>query len=482
MQPHYDPDHGSRAQDFEIPVGEYGARFAARESLAGVRPEFSGVLMAPKWDANGRQFVWKPVSISSMAELRAFHESSLGKMKRAVEAVGDPFGSDYSVTNATQGAFSQIDTEYVPLLSGPFNKQLYIYDYLLMHSRAFEMVNHAALAAAAVKIMTRFTVGRGLTFHVKDPQCQQIWDEFWTRNKMKERVRQLARDLPWQGELMAKYTERSRGFLTFRPVDPSTCWEVVTDPEDLEHVYYYHFAWPAPYQNWTTGKIPVSQYIVQQIPPTNIQHLKINISSSEKRGRSDLLPVMPWIKRFNDFFNGQTVKAVLEANLVYKIKVMGDQADIDNIMNDPRFAVLPPPGGMFFENDAISLTPISASMTGSRGSNGIGEQLSAIVAVALNMPTDYLGISSSSGGRGSSLIRTDPIVKAVEERQQLFTEMVEEMYDRVLAVAIDEGRIDPSKARHDPEVLPASRADDTRSLSGRPSPRRMLISAREVAE
>ncbi len=30
----------------------------------------------------------------------------------------------------------------------------------------------------------------------------------------------------------------------WRVLDASTCWEIVTDPEDIEQVYYYHFQWP----------------------------------------------------------------------------------------------------------------------------------------------------------------------------------------------------------------------------------------------
>src|SRR5260370_23370300 len=126
------------------------------------------------------------------------------------------------------------------------------------------MVNPCAPAAAAVKIMTRFVLGRGVNFHIKHDGARKVWEEFWQRNNMRVKLREMARDLPWQGELMLRVYERARGYVTLKHIDPSVCWEVVTDPEDIEHVYFYHLQWPTPYQIWVAGKIPIAKYVIQQ--------------------------------------------------------------------------------------------------------------------------------------------------------------------------------------------------------------------------
>lgn len=225
------------------------------------------------------------------------------------------------------------------------------------------------------------------------------------------------------------------------------------------HVEKYHnfaladgvFTHNTPFQIWTTGQIPVSKYIIQQIPPTQVQHVKINASSQEKRGRSDLLPAMPWLKRFNDYYNGIVVKALLEANLVYVVKVHGDQNDVNTIANDPNFTTLPPPGGMWLENEAVELKPLSAQLTAGRGSSGIGQQLASIVATSLNLPSEYFNIEAGGAARATALVRTDPAVKTIEDRQQTLKETLEDVYDRVIEAAIRSGRLSPEKARHEPE-------------------------------
>lgn len=80
-----------------------------------------------------------------------------------------------------------------------------------MNAIAFNLVNHNALAAAAVKMLTRFTLGRGVTFNIKDDECREIWTEFWDRTQTPKRLKQMARDITWQGELMLRYDEDRPG-------------------------------------------------------------------------------------------------------------------------------------------------------------------------------------------------------------------------------------------------------------------------------
>lgn len=475
--PEYDPTKGSRAQDFSSASPDYAKRFVVSASenfkikLPGSEGECSpreieGVILEPVADRKR----WRPIYIESAQHLREFNASESGRTKRMIEQWG--LDSD-SFSRGSMNATALIDQdEFVPIMAGPFFKQLYIYDYLLMHSRAFQLVNHNALAAAAVKILTRFTVGRGVSFHIKNKEAHDVWEEFWQRNNMRNRIRQMARDLTWQGELLLRYYEKQRGYTTMRVLDASTCWEVLTDPEDIDHVYYYHFQYPTPYQIYGVGQIPVTKYVIQQIPPTNIQHIKINVSSQEKRGRSDLLPSMPWLKRFDDFYNGITLKQVLEANLVWKITVDGDQADVDALLQSTDLQQLPPPGGVWIQNGAVKLEPMSAAMTASRGATGIGGEIGSIVATSLNLPAEYFNIGGPAAARATALVRTDPAVKTIEDRQQILRETLEEMYDRVLSTALTAGRISRQAAREEPEYR---RDDEGENVNGASRARRVPV-------
>jgi hypothetical protein len=70
-----------------------------------------------------------------MRDLRAFQGSALGQQKRALES-GEWFDTD-RMTVGGQGpsAMRLMDDEFIPIMGGPFHKQLYLHDYLLMHAR-----------------------------------------------------------------------------------------------------------------------------------------------------------------------------------------------------------------------------------------------------------------------------------------------------------------------------------------------------------
>jgi hypothetical protein len=450
----YDPEKGTREADFLTPADEYVKRFQVRETITPktgdpMSPQFDGLLMEPVFE--GRAFSrWKPVRITGgVKDARHYFESEAGQRKRFVEDNG--FDDDLPVGGVS--ATGLIDQEFVPLIGGPFNRQMYLHDFLKMEAMAFQLVNHNALAAAAVKIFLHFILGRGISFHIKDDEARGVWEEFWERNRMRDKFRVMVRDMIWQGEMLLRYYEPKPGYTTLKVLDASSCWEVVTDPEDVDRVFFFHLQYPTPYQTFVTGNIPVSKYIIQQVPPTNMQHLKLNASAQERRGRSMLLPGMAELKRFKDFYNGQTVKALLEANLVWKVKVKGDQADVDAFLTNQAFTELPPPGGMWIENESVDLTVQSAQMTASRGSTGIGQQIASIFATSLNLPNEYFNIESgAAASRATALVRTDPAVKTIEYLQQVIKEQSEEMYDRVMSTALLAGRITRRAARQEPET------------------------------
>src|SRR5262245_5131894 len=203
MKP-YDPEAATHDR-FMVPTEQYTRRFTIAERTtkgADGKPlkeartsEFEGVLLAPIVQA-GKLMRMKPVHVPSFTALRQLLNSQEGRHKRMLEA-GYPGIGDYSFdTDVGYNAFSdptRLINDPVPLMNGPYYKQLYWYDYLAMHSEVFDSVNKSPLAASAVKIMTRFVIGRGISFHIKEPRCEAIWTEFWERNDMRTKVRQAAR-------------------------------------------------------------------------------------------------------------------------------------------------------------------------------------------------------------------------------------------------------------------------------------------------
>jgi hypothetical protein len=141
-------------------------------------------------------------------------------------------------------------TEYTPTMGGPHFKQLYLTDYLTMHARAFEAWNHNPLAKRVIKLLAQYSMGRGYQATSKNEKVQQAWDDF---EKLYNIKRKMTRFWPIEylvsGELMIDKVK-------WQSIDPSTVWDIITDPDDIEEVYYYHQQYPTAYFRFTGKAVP----------------------------------------------------------------------------------------------------------------------------------------------------------------------------------------------------------------------------------
>src|SRR3972149_1092840 len=187
VQVKYDPDKDCRLEDFQTSAPDYAKRFGVLESVpeedqrakfavtvpgqrSFIPVELEGQILEPISTEEVRR--WKPMRVHSVKELKAFTESEPGKLKRRMESVGDSgfFGSDDPVPG--QNAFSLIDREFVPILSGPFFKQLYLYDYLLMHARCLAGSTPIPLLDGTTPTIAELARGRHKNFWVYSCDAQ----------------------------------------------------------------------------------------------------------------------------------------------------------------------------------------------------------------------------------------------------------------------------------------------------------------------
>lgn len=174
------------------------------------------------------------------------------------------------------------EPDFTPLIAGPYNKQLYWFDYLDMHAKAFQAWCHNPVAKRIVKVIAQFVLGKGVKLtvmramsraeeaqqnqqipnaqkmvslaqnisrgQVQTPQdwkasCQSILDRHWMKNTLHIRSKKILRSLIIFGEQFIRYFDAPWG-LKVRQLDPSTIWEVITDPDDPEQEFYIHMQYP----------------------------------------------------------------------------------------------------------------------------------------------------------------------------------------------------------------------------------------------
>lgn len=353
---------------------------------------------------------------------------------------GDPFLTD------GEGSGGQgIGQDYIPLLGGPFNKQLYIYDYLKMHATAFHAYHHDPIARRIVNLKRDFTLGRGFQVTCKDPMGMALWNAFEEANDLYNLMDYVAKEMEIYGETMLWFLPNNQTKIGFqlsgnqripigtiprvRIIDPSVIWEIVTYPEDITRVLYYQWVAPTQYQIYQGrdqgGSVPSSKFIYQQIPGDQVDHWKINCVSNEKRGRSGLFPVLGYLKRLRDTVNYAIVAMQKQAAWSIDTEIDGNQQDIDSYVDSQNaLGSIAPAGSEFVHSTKVKRTYGSNAHTSS-GKNDAFDWCLSMIATGTGIPISYLNTHLAAGAtKASALVGTEPVTKMFEKTQLVYEQIL----------------------------------------------------------
>jgi hypothetical protein len=104
---------------------------------------------------------------------------------------------------------------------------------------------------------------------------------------------------------------------------------------------------------------------VRQIPADQIIHIKGNVVSVEKRGRSILYSVFGWIKRITDTFNAQVLGEQLRASFVWDDTIDGGQGDVD--AHAAKYNYIPVAPSIFVHNNTVERKALAPMAQRHRG-------------------------------------------------------------------------------------------------------------------
>lgn len=339
-----------------------------------------------------------------------------------------------------------LTTPYIPLIPGPATRQLYWADYFAMSAKAFEASNHNPIAKRAIEIGTDFTLGRGIEHVAKTDAGQKCWDAFWQRNNMDERLEEILGDLQVYGEIFIRYFKPAiqRGLIV-RSLDPAGIYEIISDQEDWESVYFYHqqeqerqqlYAPPegdiAP-QGPSEGGA-VTKYTIRQIPGEEIDHYRINVRSGEARGRSDLFSALGYLKRLQDLLTSKVIRTDMEARMVFDLMVEGNASDVRAVKGELFPGGKPPePGSVIGHNKHAELNAFQFGGA-DKGTDTTVEEIVTMCALGTGVSRQWIWESAHGGGaRAGALVATEPGQKRFERRQRLAQRILHAMAAREFA-------------------------------------------------
>lgn len=339
--------------------------------------------------------------------------------------------------------------DFVPLLGGPFFKQLYYADYMKMHAQAFYALHHDPMAKRICHTMRDFTLGREWKIEFEEPTCQAWWDAFCEVNDFYQlmdsfglEISAYGEDFFWKlpgnqtkiGYKDAPGQEPSKGLIPrIRLVDPSVFWDIITYPEDITRVLYYQWIAPTQYQYYNAQDagqpVGITKFIYQQIPADQILHYKVNSVSNEKRGRSDLFPILGYLKRLRDTVNYSIIGMQKSAAWAIDTEIDGAQEDLDAyVQSQQQIGTIAPAGSEFIHSAKVKRQYLSnASGTGS-GKNDAFDWCMNMIAAGTGIPIQYFGINSAQHAtKATAVVSTEPVVKLFESRQNVYKRVLNDV-------------------------------------------------------
>lgn len=362
------------------------------------------------------------------------------------------YPDEYSNSSGSGRSVFPVTDTVLPGLNSPYAKQQLFMDYLDMHRKSWEAATRNPLGKRIVDLIPQFVMGRGLMCTVDSEEHQFAWDQHWQRNRLRWRTRQVLKELLIYGEVFLRYFT-SRDGLLVRSLDPSTIWDIVTDPDDIEAVLYYHQQYTLLHNSPVPGiRATPAMLIIRQIPGGDIDHFKINCTSSEKRGRSQLYTILGWLLRFKEFMNDRVIQNKMRAMFSLDVTVKsGDAGDIATV--EALFAEPPPPGAVNIHNDAVEMEYKNANLNANDAQRD-AEMLLKVIALGSGVSEAFLGVASQST-RAGALIQTEPDVKNFETYQEVVEDVLASGYERLRA----HKKLKPTKSRFE-VTFPALAQED----------------------
>lgn len=402
------------------------------ESLGGVAPYRTRKLTGDQFKESitkaATTFEALPARAAKAREAKAAFRTRMEALRKAGLIKKESFDNGDSFFSYDRNQYS----EFTPTYGGPFNKQLYLYDYLTMHARAFEIKNHNPVAKRIIDLLSQYAFGKRFKARCKDSKKQKIWDKFNKDFKIVHRVCKFwAREYATYGEFM--FDKKS-----MNSIDPSTVWDIITDPDDITKVYYYYQSYSTAFQTFTGMNVPGAgagaktaepvRYIVRQIPAKQVIHIKQNVVSQEKRGRSTLFSILGWLKRLNDLMNAVIIRTQLQATFVWDDTIVGDQAAVD--AHIAQYGSMPVGPSVFAHNEQVKRTPMAVLDNGgaSRTHGSTSEELMCLIATGAGIPKQFLNLlAASEDSQATSLVSAEPFEKVIEELQADFENFLLEL-------------------------------------------------------
>ena len=324
------------------------------------------------------------------------------------------------------------------------------------------------LGKQAIRLWTDYTFGVGMTWQTEHDNTKTLLGNTWESKANKEALsargqRKSSDKLLVDGEIFfAIFLGAKDEPAKIRLINPLEITEIISDPDDIDDVRYYHRSW-ADRQGKTHDDIYRDTTNIKDEPAMNsagktvkrtedalIYHLGYNTTG--QRGNPLLLPALDWMKWYRRFLASRVAIMLALARFAWHTKVSGGQTAVDAIKAYTHEQEVKA-GSHLLENLGSDTQPIKTD-SGARNAYDDGRMLKLQVCAAVGIPEQYFG-DISIGNLATAKTVELPMLKMFQSYQKVW----EDTYRDINEVILENSNIPPDNWYVDMDFPPIAPED-----------------------
>jgi hypothetical protein len=299
------------------------------------------------------------------------------------------------------------------------------------------------LARRIVALTTDYVVGDGVTVTSQAPRVASFVDTFWhhRQNHMPLRLYEWCDELTRAGELFIVLSRNPADGMSYvRAIPAARIDQIEVSADDYETELRYHEALPLADSQvegrWWTG---VASALPADLEDSQVMvHYAVNRPVGALRGEGDLIPILPWLKRYKAWLEDRVRINKYKGAFLWDVAIQG--ADSTTLrQKQAQYGKPPEPGSIIVHDEKEQWRAVRPEVAADDAEPD-GKAIRLMVAAGAGIPLHFLS-EGESATRATAAEMGGPTFRHYAHRQLVFRAMLEDLVATMLDRAHAIGRI-----------------------------------------
>ncbi len=293
------------------------------------------------------------------------------------------------------------------------------------------------LARQVVNLTTNYVVGRGVGVTSTKGYVDSWVRRFWRHrlNRMDLRLAGMCDELTRSGELFVVLSRNPADGMSYvRFVPASQIDQVETAEGDVERELRYHQV--------LAGEIGGRWWLSWDHPDAGaadqvMGHFAINRPVGATRGEGDLVPILPWLRRYNEWLYDRVKLNRYKSRFYWDVAIEGTEADIAAAR--ARYATPPADGSIIVHSTKETWTAVQPKIEAEDAKED-GYVMRLMIAAGAGVPLHFMA-EGLGATKATAVEMGDPTFRHYQRRQVYFAWVLREIVERAYEYAVQRGRV-----------------------------------------